>query len=577
MQRLTMQLSKEQSAVVDHGPDPLCVIACAGSGKTRTAVRLLAEMRRRLDGQRGRIALLSFSNVAVNTFQRDYRDLGSAVGLLPHVEIDTVDGFLTSNILRPHTHRTMKAPGNAFLVTGTEPFLNSFTVFDPQTKRSYPTASMRAKLKAGQFEFAAGETYAPIAIPSGNAIAAINKLGKLGAYSHDLGRYWAYRSLKEQPFLAKVLARRYSHILVDEAQDIGPEHEAILEILVAAGTKLSLGGDPHQSIYEFADADGKFLSEYGKREGVAAKNLTRNYRSVPLILNVANKLSGRSDCHDREPHAHLSGAYYLPYKAGDNDALLAAFRNMARDSKAEAQACAILCRGSGRVRELGGGADSPGQGTVKAFARAAIFRDKHQRYDEAFHVTVSAVVRLLAPTHGDLASRLRRNGGEAGYSGIRRAIWRFTRDAATGLPAGSLLADTQWHPALVAAVKTLLASLESEFGLKTGENVGNKLKKTGLGNQPLFAQPDLAMEDNAPIRICTVHQAKGESIDAVMYVADKAHIRAMLDGPTTENGRIGYVAVTRARNLFVLAVPESCLKEFEPGLQACGFLRAGTA
>tara|TARA_R100000365_G_C2747838_1_gene78201 strand:+ start:4987 stop:5958 length:972 start_codon:yes stop_codon:yes gene_type:complete len=262
MQRLSMILSEEQNDVVNHGPDPLCVMACAGSGKTSTAVRLLAKMRRRLNGQRGRIALLSFSNIAVNTFQRDYRQLGPSVGVLPHVEIDTVDGFLTSNILRPHAHRTMKASRSAYLVTGTEPFLNGFTVYDPKTKRSYPTVNIRAKLKAGQFEFAAGETYAPVDVPHGNAIAAINKLGSHGAYSHDLGRYWAYRSLKEQPFLARVLARRYSHILVDEAQDIGPEHEAILEILVTAGTRLSLIGDPHQSIYEFADADGRFLSGY---------------------------------------------------------------------------------------------------------------------------------------------------------------------------------------------------------------------------------------------------------------------------------------------------------------------------
>lgn len=571
-----MILSEEQKNVVNHGLDPLCVMACAGSGKTSTAVRLLAEMRRRLHGKRGRIALLSFSNVAVNTFQRDYRHLGPTNGVLPHVEIDTVDGFLTSNILRPHAHRTMKASRCAYLVNGTEPFLNGFTVYDPKTKRSYPTADIRAKLKAGQFEFAAGETFAPVAVPPGNAIAAINKLGSHGAYSHDLGRYWAFRSLKEQPFLARVLARRYSHILVDEAQDIGPEHEAILEILVAAGSRFSLIGDPHQSIYEFADADGKFLGAYGKRTGVTEKNLTRNYRSVPVILGVANNLSGRKDSHDREPHPHLSGAYYLSYKKSDHDGLLAAFRHMAENSKAESQARAVLCRSSGQVEKLGGVADSPGQGTIRAFARAAIFRDKHQRYDEAFHTTVSAVARLLAPAHGDLSSRLRRNGGEPGYAEIRRAIWRFTRDATTGLPAGSLLADTQWHPALVDAVKTLLTSLERDFGLKAGDKIGNKLKKTGLINQPLFVQPGLVQEDNAPIRICTVHQAKGESIDAVMYVAERGHIRAMLDGPTTENGRIGYVAVTRARNLFVLAVPEASLKEFEPELKSLGFERAGT-
>lgn len=60
-------LSDEQRAVVEAPTGPLSVIACAGSGKTRTAVHRLVEMRRHLGEQRGHVALLSFSNVAVDT------------------------------------------------------------------------------------------------------------------------------------------------------------------------------------------------------------------------------------------------------------------------------------------------------------------------------------------------------------------------------------------------------------------------------------------------------------------------------------------------------------------------------
>ena len=68
---------------------------------------------------------------------------------------------------------------------------------------------------------------------------------------------------------------------------------------------------------------------------------------------------------------------------------------------------------------------------------------------------------------------------------------------------------------------------------------------------------------------------KGESLDAVLYVAKKPHVRAFLDGPASEDGRIGYVALTRARDLFVLAIPDSCLVEFEPELRAAGLQRVG--
>ena len=73
------------------------------------------------------------------------------------------------------------------------------------------------------------------------------------------------------------------------------------------------------------------------------------------------------------------------------------------------------------------------------------------------------------------------------------------------------------------------------------------------------------------LRVETVHQVKGESIGAVMYLAKKPHIEALLSGTDDEEGRIGYVAITRAKNLFWLAVPESCLKELRDNLINIGF------
>src|SRR5690606_36655078 len=104
------QPSSEQLQIIYAPLVPMSVIACAGSGETFTAVRRLAEMRRLLGDHRGRIALLSFSNVAVDTFRREYQNLardvvaGSAQG---RVEIGSLDGFITSNVLRPHAYRTM--------------------------------------------------------------------------------------------------------------------------------------------------------------------------------------------------------------------------------------------------------------------------------------------------------------------------------------------------------------------------------------------------------------------------------------------------------------------------------------
>lgn len=164
----------------------------------------------------------------------------------------------------------------------------------------------------------------------------------------------------------------------------------------------------------------------------------------------------------------------------------------------------------------------------------------------------------------------------AACSNARRTTSRKAASP-TGLPSSSLAADTQWHALLLGRIKVLLASLESKFGLKPTDNIGRKLSKKALPNGPLASAEDLAYNNATTLRIDTVHKAKGESLDAVLYVTLKEHAQALLDGVITEVGRIGYVAATRARDLLWVAVPDSALKELRPTLLARGFKEVGIA
>jgi hypothetical protein len=66
--------------------------------------------------------------------------------------------------------------------------------------------------------------------------------------------------------------------------------------------------------------------------------------------------------------------------------------------------------------------------------------------------------------------------------------------------------------------------------------------------------------------------AKGESIGAVLYVAKTADANNLLAGPGSEEGRIGYVAITRACDLLVLAVPSTAPAAAVAALEAKGFM-----
>ncbi|MFQ6186574.1 hypothetical protein ACLMJV_32450 [Sinorhizobium meliloti] len=111
----------------------------------------------------------------------------------------------------------------------------------------------------------------------------------------------------------------------------------------------------------------------------------------------------------------------------------------------------------------------------------------------------------------------------------------------------------------------MISTIVTEFDFEAADSLGQRLAKKKLEARPLIDAPDLANAVEATFRTSTVHKVKGESLDAMLYVAEKPHVRAFLDGTGTD-GRIGYVALTRARDLFVLAVPESCLSDFEPEL-----------
>lgn len=565
--------SEEQLSIINNPLGSISVIACAGSGKTFTAIHRLAAMRKLMGSHRGRIALLSFSNIAVNTFRNGYQNLSktfeSGSGK-ERVEIDTLDGFFTRNVLHPHAYRTMEANRAAFLVLGSEPFLKAFQ-FTPKT---YPMSilNMRVGYREDQIFFYYYENGKVEELNFDYAKKIVSSLGRSAAYTHELGRYWCYRTLKEQPAILRAFVRRYPYIVIDEAQDISTLHQAILELLINAGAKISLIGDPNQGIYEFNGADGKFLDQFEMLPNVEKFELTRNYRSVPLIVSLANKLANRLDLPDRPSPEKVSGPYFISYKLNERDKLIEAFQTKVEEAGLSIENSAVLCRGRDQVEKLTGSHQDIGQGVVKGFAQAAISRDKNKDFHGAYIKVAYSIFSLLEDPPKDFIKWLTQPARYPDARPIHRLIWSFTRNSETGLPSTSLLADVEWQPLLLKRTKSLLSEIESWTNIKSVDNLGRKLSKTDLLNSPLVAMENLAINHNkSRIRIDTVHQAKGESLDAVLYLATKDQVLELLGGVNTETGRIGYVAATRAKNLLWLGVPSNALNDLIPSLVASGF------
>ncbi|AZS19184.1 UvrD-helicase domain-containing protein [Caulobacter sp. FWC26] len=562
-------LSGEQQAVLTADLQSLAVLACAGSGKTRTAVHRLLEVRRRLERPRGRVALLSFSNVAVDTFRKDYAALCQArsISALGRVDIDTIDAFITANILRPHAYRVMQAPRAAFLVSGSEPFLKGFTL--PPPAKGAPPISVKdihVKVVGRQFVFYLDHFGHQQELDRTEAKALVERLGRVGGYTHELGRYWCCRALVQEKRLREVFAHRYPQILVDEAQDIGSAQQTVLTALSTAGSVITLIGDPNQGIYDYAGADGAYLRGHSAKPYA----LSTNYRSIPAITAVAQALSGVAGGTDRAGRPAPFGAYAVACDPDQLDLVIEQFRQAVETSGLDPAKSAVLCRASKLANTLSGDTASVGAGAVRLMAAAATARDGVGDVHRAFKLAAEALEQsLLDDAPRGLAVQLSDPARHADLRPVRRLVWKFARSPVDGLPGASLQANTEWIVRLREVVEALLAQIEAVSGLKAAPNLAMRLAAKALPAAPVSTLRPAAAR---ALRVDTVHGAKGESLDAVLYIVTKAHLDALLAGVGTEDGRIGYVAVTRPRDLLWVGVPQKILPTYRAALTAVGLL-----
>jgi superfamily I DNA/RNA helicase len=264
------------------------------------------------------------------------------------------------------------------------------------------------------------------------------------------------------------------------------------------------------------------------------------------------------------------GVYYAVYDPKDQRKLVDAFVNKVQSTGLSVNNSAVLYRGNSGIDKLQNVSKNLGQGAVRLLAEASLERDANSNYQKSFQLAIRAIIGLLKDTPENLSTMLSCSDSYPEIKRLRKDLWLFVRSDKDGLPTSSLKAISEWHAQLKPKIIKLLKKIEQDYGYPQVENIGNKLAKTKLIDTPLLPNQSLDSNQNISIRVDTVHQAKGESLDAVLYMAQKPHIEAMFNGVGTEVGRIGYVAVTRAKDLLVLGVPKSSLKEFAPKFESLG-------
>jgi DNA helicase II / ATP-dependent DNA helicase PcrA len=97
--------------------------------------------------------------------------------------------------------------------------------------------------------------------------------------------------IETEPSVAIYVREQYRFFVVDEYQDVSPLQQKLLELWLGGRRDLCVVGDASQTIYSFAGARSDFLLDFARRyDDATVVRLEQNYRSSAEVVDVANRL-----------------------------------------------------------------------------------------------------------------------------------------------------------------------------------------------------------------------------------------------------------------------------------------------
>ncbi|MEU9096998.1 ATP-dependent DNA helicase UvrD2 [Streptomyces sp. NPDC048361] len=101
--------------------------------------------------------------------------------------------------------------------------------------------------------------------------------------------------LQDRHDIADQVRRQYQHFVVDEYQDVSPLQQRLLDLWLGDRDTLCVVGDASQTIYSFTGATPDHLLNFRTRHPSATVvKLVRDYRSTPQVVHLANGLLGQA-------------------------------------------------------------------------------------------------------------------------------------------------------------------------------------------------------------------------------------------------------------------------------------------
>ena len=296
---LLTALDPEQREVALATRGPVCVLAGAGTGKTRAVAYRIAYAVFNGVVNPAHVLALTFTVRAAGELRGRLRVLG---GGAEAVRASTFHAAALRQLTyfwprmiggRPPKLVESKLPLLRAAATDIGVRLDGAALADAVTEiewakvgQTHPDAYVHAATSAGR-----------------NPAAGVDVVGRL---------YQAYEQLRRdrqlidfeavleltaailfsEPAAAREVHAAFRYFTVDEFQDVNPLQKLLLDAWLGGRDELCVVGDPRQTIYSFTGATASYLRSFAADYPAATVvRLVRDYRSTPQVVSLANRLA----------------------------------------------------------------------------------------------------------------------------------------------------------------------------------------------------------------------------------------------------------------------------------------------
>ncbi|WP_371546047.1 ATP-dependent DNA helicase UvrD2 [Streptomyces sp. NBC_00554] len=534
-------LDPEQREVATALHGPVCVLAGAGTGKTRAITHRIAYGVRAGILQPSTVLAVTFTNRAAGEMRGRLRQLGAG-----GVQARTFH----SAALRQLQYFWPKAVG------GSLPRLVDRKI----QLVADAAAACRIRLDRGELRDVTAEiewSKVTQTIPADYAAAAAKAGRDASRNPAEIAQlYGAYEDLKrdravidfedvllltvailqDRHDIAEQVRSQYQHFVVDEYQDVSPLQQRLLDLWLGERDSLCVVGDASQTIYSFTGATPDHLLDFRTRHpGATVVKLVRDYRSSPQVVHLANGLLAQARGRAAEHRLEL-----ISQRSPGPEPVYAEYT----DEPAEAEGAAR------RIRDLIASGVPAGEIAIlfrtnsqselyeQALADAGVpyqLRGAERFFDRPEVRKAGAALRAAARFGGndsllddviDLPSQVRAVLSGEGWTNQP--------------PAGSGAVRERWE-SLAALVHLAHDFAAAKQGATLGDLVAELDERASAQHAPTVQGVTLA----------SLHSAKGLEWDVVFLVAVAEGMMpityAKTDEQIEEERRLLYVGVTRAR------------------------------